>query len=184
VGPDGERNLFKATDLYRTSRRDWWLEDEAERIDRARPLGAFLFFPGEEPTAREAMPLFGCHSLTSSSFRLYAKGLREVFAELPDLARGVLTEQHQYVSCHCFRIVGRGGGTVFVPRGFWADQALTMLRLVPDCLLRGARDRVRLRARIGTLSHSPAASVEFASGSLDGVRQSRRAAFAAPPANE
>ena len=105
---------------------------KAERIDRARPLGAFLFFPGEEPTAREAMPLFGCHSLTSSSFRLYAKGLREVFAELPDLARGVLTEQHQYVSCHCFRIVGRGGGTVFVPRGFWADQALTMLRLVPS----------------------------------------------------
>ena len=110
-------------------------------------------FLGEEPTAREAMPLFGRHSLTSSSFRLYAKGLREVFAELPDLARGVLTEQHQYVSCHCFRVVGGAGGTVFVPRGFWANHALTMLRLAPGCLLRGARDRVRLRARIGTLSH-------------------------------
>ena len=132
MGPDGERNLFKATDLYHTSRRDWWLEGEAERIDRARPLGAFLFFPGEEPTAREAMPLFGRYSLTSSSFRAYAKDPREVFAKLPDLARGDLTEQHQYVSCHCFRVVGRGGGTVFVPRGFWADQALTMLRLVPS----------------------------------------------------
>ena len=52
----------------------------------ARPLGAFLFFPGEELTDREAMSLFGRYALTSSAFCLYAKDPREVFAELPYLA--------------------------------------------------------------------------------------------------
>ena|GEM_PF-2895027 len=88
----------------------------------------------------------------------------------------------------CHRLRGAGGAAVHIwakdgvevpgrtlrlarhPAGLWGRSGThdASSRPVSDWLLRGARDRVRLRGRIGILSHNPAASVEFASGSLAG----------------
>ena len=106
VGVDGERNLFRAADVYHTRRRYSWTVAEANRIDMARPLGAFLFFPGEEPGRDEAMPLFGRYGLTLESFRRVPRDPRSVYADLPTRGREVLTEQHHCVPCHRFREVG------------------------------------------------------------------------------
>jgi len=59
VGLDGESNLFRATDLYHTRRRYSWVDVEAKRIDMARPLGAFLYFPGGDPARTKAAELSG-----------------------------------------------------------------------------------------------------------------------------
>jgi len=106
VGVDGERNLFRATDVYHTRRRYSWTDAEARRVDMARPLGGFLFFPGEEPGRDEAMPLFGRYGLTLDSFRRVRGDPRAVYADLPPRGREILTEQHHCVSCHRFREVG------------------------------------------------------------------------------
>lgn len=106
VGVDGERNLFRATDVYHTRRRYSWRDAEAKRVDMARPLGAFLFFPDEEPSPEESLPLFGRYALTVDSFRRVPRDPRSVYADLPEAGRRVLTERHHCVSCHRFREVG------------------------------------------------------------------------------
>jgi len=106
IGVDGERNLFRATDLYHTRRRYSWVDAEASRIDMARPLGGFLFFPGEEPTASEALPLLGRYALTLDSFRLHEEDPRAALADLPTIPRVALTQTYQCVACHAFRDVG------------------------------------------------------------------------------
>lgn len=106
VGADGERNLFRATDLYHTRRRYSWTDAEARRIDMARPLGAFLFFPDEEPSREESLPLFARYGLTTDSFRRVAADPRDALADLPELGRRTLLRTHQCLACHSLRGVG------------------------------------------------------------------------------
>ncbi|MCR9096015.1 MAG: alpha/beta hydrolase [bacterium] len=106
VGLDGERNLFRATDLYHTVRRYTWVDVHPERVDMARPLGAFLFFPGEEPSRSESLPLFGRYALTTSSFALVDGDPRDALADLPIAGRKVILEARQCVTCHRVRDVG------------------------------------------------------------------------------
>lgn len=106
VGVDGDKNLFRATDLYHTNRRYSWLEAEASQVTMARPLGAFVYFSGEEPAAAESLPLFGRYALTVDSFRLHAEDPRAPLADIPAIARVALLETHQCVSCHRVRDVG------------------------------------------------------------------------------
>ena len=106
IGVDDERNLFRATDLYHTVRRYSWLDVHPERVDMARPLGAFLYFPNEEPSRRESLPLFGRYSLSSGAFRLVDGDPRAVLADLPEAGRRALVESLQCVSCHRVRGVG------------------------------------------------------------------------------
>lgn len=102
---DGE-NLFKATDLYHTRRRYSWVDAQESRIDMARPLGAFLYFPGEDPANAEWNALLGRYALTVDSFRLQASDPLEGLGDLPPLVRAALVEEHDCVSCHRFRDVG------------------------------------------------------------------------------
>ncbi len=106
IGLDDERNLFRATDLYHTNRRYSWTEAEAVRVDMARPLGAFLYFPGEEPNPREAGSLFGRYGLTVASFEGLDQDPNAIYADLPELGRLALTERHHCTACHRFREVG------------------------------------------------------------------------------
>lgn len=106
VGVDGERNLFRATDLYHTVRRYTWVDVHPERVDMARPLGAFLFFPGEEPSRTESLPLFGRYALTTDSFELVDGDPRAALSDLPDAGRKIVLEGRQCVSCHRVRGVG------------------------------------------------------------------------------
>ncbi|MEM9176838.1 MAG: alpha/beta hydrolase fold domain-containing protein [Myxococcota bacterium] len=106
VGVDGERNLFRATDLYHTVRRYSWVDVHPARVDMARPLGAFLYFPNEEPSRKESLPLLGRYALTSASFELVAGDPRAVLADLPVAGRKAIVESLQCVSCHRVRGVG------------------------------------------------------------------------------
>ena len=106
VGLDGERNLFRATDLYHTVRRYTWVDVHPERVDMARPLGAFLYFPGEEPSRSESLPLFGRYALTTGSFELVESDPRDALSDLPVAGRRILLERRQCVACHRVRDVG------------------------------------------------------------------------------
>lgn len=106
IGVDGERNLFRATDLYHTVRRYTWVDVHPERVDMARPLGAFLFFPGEEPSRSESLPLFGRYALTTRSFERMEEDPRTALADLPVEGRKVILEGRQCVTCHRVRDVG------------------------------------------------------------------------------
>lgn len=107
IGLDEERNLFRVTDLYHTRRRYTWRNAEAERVDMARPLGAFLFFPEEEPPRSKSSSLFGRYALTLDAFERRADDPRAVFGDLPPIARETLVERHHCISCH--RVRGEGG---------------------------------------------------------------------------
>lgn len=106
IGVDGERNLFRATDLYHTVRRYTWVDVHPDRVDMARPLGAFLFFPGAEPSRAESLPLFGRYALTSDSFALVDGDPRSVLDDLPAEGRRVIAESRQCITCHRVRDVG------------------------------------------------------------------------------
>lgn len=106
VGVDGERNLFRATDLYHAVRRYTWVDVHPERVDMARPLGAFLYFPDQEPSRTESLPLFGRYALTTRSFELVDSDPRSALSDLPIEGRKVLLEGRQCVTCHRVREVG------------------------------------------------------------------------------
>ncbi len=106
IGVDDERNLFRATDLYHTRRRYTWVDAAASRVDMARPLGAFLYFSGEEPSNTESSTLVGRYSLTIDSFRRRQSDPLEALADLPTLVRETLVSEHTCISCHRFREVG------------------------------------------------------------------------------
>jgi hypothetical protein len=106
VGLGDEQNLFKATDLYHTRRRYSWVDAEATRVDMARPIGAFLFFPGEEPPHAESSALIGRYAITPESFRLRDRDPLAVLEDLPPLVREALISEHACISCHRFRDVG------------------------------------------------------------------------------
>jgi len=106
VGVDGETNLFRAADLYHTTRRYSWVEPEPKRVDMARPLGAFLFFPGDEPTVSSARSHFGRYALTTDSFRLTNRDPLLPLADLPQALHSALTDSIACVACHRFRDVG------------------------------------------------------------------------------
>ncbi len=106
IGLGDEQNLFKATDLYHTRRRYSWVDASASRVDMARPLGAFLYFPNEEPPSSESSSLIGRYALTSDSFRLREADPLAPLADLPPLVKDALVSEHTCVSCHRFRDVG------------------------------------------------------------------------------
>lgn len=106
IGLDGERNLFEATDLYHTRRRYSWTDASERRVVMARPLGAFLFFPDEQPRPAESLPLIGRYALVPASFTIHETDPRRPLADLPALERASLLERHHCVSCHRFRDVG------------------------------------------------------------------------------
>lgn len=106
IGVDSERNLFRATDLYHTVRRYSWVDSEPVRVDMARPLGAFLYFPGEQPSFDEGSGHFGRYGLTIDSFRRRPDDPFAVFSDLPPLIQTTLTTTLSCISCHQFRDVG------------------------------------------------------------------------------
>lgn len=106
VGLDGESNLFRATDLYHTRRRYSWVDVEAKRIDMARPLGAFLYFPDEEPRTDEGSRIVGRYALTTGSFRLRAEDPLAIVRDLPELLRWTLIANPDRMGCHQLRETG------------------------------------------------------------------------------
>lgn len=106
VGVDDEPNLFRATDLYHTRRRYTWTQPEAERVDMARPLGAFLYFPGDDIGSLEASDHFGRFALTTDSFRRRREDPWAPLADLPAPLHEMLTDDFACVACHRFRETG------------------------------------------------------------------------------
>ena len=106
IGLDGERNLFRVTDLYHTLRRYTWVDPSPERIDMARPLGGFLYFPNEQPEADESNDLVGRYALTSGSFRLLRDDPLAPLEGLPKPLRRTLSVSPGCMGCHQFRGVG------------------------------------------------------------------------------
>jgi acetyl esterase/lipase len=106
IGIDEERNLFRVVDLYHTLREYSWRGEPARFTSMARPLGAFLMFPAEEPRALGSR-VFGRYALTPESFRL---GDTDPWGPVRDLEsdlRSAVTSEFGCVACHQLR--GAGG---------------------------------------------------------------------------
>ena len=106
IGLDGERNLFRATDLYHTKRRYSWVDPMPTQINMARPLGAFLYFPAKEPDLNRNNDFIGRYALTVDSFRLRSDDPFARFAELSESLRTTLIASPGCLGCHQFRGVG------------------------------------------------------------------------------
>jgi hypothetical protein len=106
ISVDGEKNLFRATDLYHTQRRYSWVDPLAEPIDMARPLGAFLYFPERQPTPDEGGRLTGRYALTTDSFRLRLEDPVAGYSNVSATLRHALFSTPGCVGCHQFRGVG------------------------------------------------------------------------------
>jgi hypothetical protein len=106
IGIDDERNLFRVVDLYHTLREYSWRGEPARFTSMARPLGAFLMFPAEEPRALGSR-VFGRYALTPESFQL---GDTDPWGPVRDLEgdlRAAVTSDLGCVACH--RLRGAGG---------------------------------------------------------------------------
>ena len=106
IGIDDERNLFRIVDLYHTLREYSWRGEGPRFLSMARPLGAFLLFPAEEPKALGSR-VFGRYALTPESFRLGEADPWRVVRDLPVELESALTRDLACVACHQLR--GAGG---------------------------------------------------------------------------
>lgn len=106
IGIDDERNLFRIVDLYHTLREYSWRGEGPRFLSMARPLGAFLLFPAEEPRALGSRVL-GRYALTPESFRLSETDPWREVRDLPDPLDSALTRDFGCVACH--RLRGAGG---------------------------------------------------------------------------
>ena len=109
VGIDDERNLFRIVDLYHTLREYSWREERPRFRSMARPLGAFLLFPAEEPRALGSR-VFGRYALTPESFRLSETDPWVAIRGLPDDLRAAVTRELGCVACHQLRGAGSRAG--------------------------------------------------------------------------
>jgi acetyl esterase/lipase len=109
IGIDDERNLFRVVDLYHTLREYSWRGEPSRFLSMARPLGAFLLFPAEEPKSLGSR-VFGRYALTPESFRLSDTdpwaGIRDLEGDL----RSALTVDFGCVACHQLRGAGSRAG--------------------------------------------------------------------------
>ncbi len=106
IGIDDQRNLFRIVDLYHTLREYSWRGEGPRFLSMARPLGAFLLFPAEEPKALGSR-VFGRYALTPESFRLSETDPWRAVRDLPDELDSALTRDLGCVACHQLR--GAGG---------------------------------------------------------------------------
>jgi acetyl esterase/lipase len=106
IGIDDERNLFRVVDLYHTLREYSWREEPVRFASMARPLGAFLMFPAEEPRALGSR-VFGRYALTPESFRLGDTDPWGPVRDLEEDLRTAVTRDLGCVACHQLR--GAGG---------------------------------------------------------------------------
>jgi acetyl esterase/lipase len=111
VGIDDERNLFKVVDLYHTLREYSWREQESSFRTMARPLGAFLLFPAQEPASLGSR-LFGRYGLTAESVRLVESDPWAALRDLPPDLRDTLTSGLACVACHRLRGAGAHAGHI------------------------------------------------------------------------
>jgi hypothetical protein len=106
VGVDDEKNLFRVVDVYHTLREYTWREPEPTFRTMARPLGAFLFFPAEEPAALGSR-VFGRYALVPEGIRLAESDPWQALRGLPADLHAVVTRELACVACHQLR--GAGG---------------------------------------------------------------------------
>ncbi|MCG6871628.1 MAG: alpha/beta hydrolase [Gammaproteobacteria bacterium] len=101
IGIDQERNLFRYLAFYQTRRQYSW-KDAPEPVRSARPLGAFLHFPGPVPDAvrTNGIARFG---LLAGGIERHREDPFGSLAGLPEVVLGALYYRNGCVSCHVFR---------------------------------------------------------------------------------
>ncbi|HEX9810987.1 MAG TPA: alpha/beta hydrolase [Burkholderiales bacterium] len=114
VGLDDEHNLFRIALMYHNKLEYSWRKEVPPIM--ARPLGAFLYFLKEPPTALRPSTLAGS-GLTAQSFRLTAVDPLATLADLPQTVRDVLERRNTCLSCHSFRGVGARSGHITAANG-------------------------------------------------------------------
>jgi hypothetical protein len=150
VGMEGERNLFRITDVYHTKRRYTWLEADAEVWIMARPVGAFLHFNKSPP--KELIPgSFGLFGLTLESFQLSeADPLGALRADLSQEEQNFLIRDKACVSCHQFRGVGTKAGHLRARDGkLVGGFALSLEEYPPETWRRYCFEQREVAAEIG-----------------------------------
>jgi acetyl esterase/lipase len=103
VGLDDERNLYRLFASYRMNRQYSWV-DKADLLPpkMIRPVGAFLYFPGEVPKALWN-GTFASFALTPLSFRWQHEDPLAAVRDLPNDVFAVLTGPSGCLYCHAFR---------------------------------------------------------------------------------
>ncbi len=109
IGIDDERNPFRIVDVYHTLREYSWSQPEPHFRALARPLGAFLLFPAEEPAALGSR-VFGRYALTSESVRLSEVDPWAAVSDLPNDLRAAVTRDFACLACHQLRGAGSRAG--------------------------------------------------------------------------
>jgi hypothetical protein len=150
IGLDGERNLFRVTDLYHTKRRYSWRESDPESWVMARPVGAFLHFNAAPP--EEVVPgIFGYFALTLDSFRLTDQDpLAPLRTGLSQEDWDFLTREKACVSCHQFRGVGGRAGHIRARDGELVEGfALPLEEYPPEVWRRYCFEQTDVAAEVG-----------------------------------
>jgi hypothetical protein len=150
IGLDGERNLFRVTDLYHTKRRYSWRQSDPEPWVMARPVGAFLHFSAAPPD--EIVPgTIGYFGLTLDSFRLTDQDpLAPLRTELLQEDWDFLTREKACVSCHQFRGAGGRAGHIRARDGELVEGfALPLEEYPPEVWRRYCFEQAEVAAEVG-----------------------------------
>ena len=150
IGMDGERNLFRVTDLYHTKRRYSWREQDPEPWILARPVGAFLHF-NEQPPGDIVPAIFGLFGLTLDSFRLTDEDpMAPLRTELSREDWDFMVREKACVSCHEFRGVGARAGHIRARDGeLVGGFALPLEEYPPEVWRRYCFEQAEVAAEVG-----------------------------------
>lgn len=114
IGLDDERNLFRLHVFYRNRLEYSWRPERPPIM--ARPVGAFLHFPGSAPPDVQPRTRAG-FALTPDSFRWTVSDPLAPLADLPRDVRDILVRRNACVSCHGFRRAGARAGHITAADG-------------------------------------------------------------------
>jgi len=105
IGIDGERNLFRHTDIHRAKREYSWRDDLPRPPYLARPMGGFLYFL-DEPEEKLMAKIPSHFSLDASSFELSDEDPLALLRGIDPDVLSVMTLENGCLNCHSFKGVG------------------------------------------------------------------------------
>ncbi|MBS2017545.1 MAG: hypothetical protein JST00_31980 [Deltaproteobacteria bacterium] len=106
VGIDDEKNLFRMFVTYSVLRSYSWKPETAPRPLLARPVGAFLHWPGDGPTAPMRVATLADFALQPSSFKVVATDPLAPVRGIANPLGATLVNEQGCLQCHAFKGVG------------------------------------------------------------------------------
>jgi hypothetical protein len=106
VAIDDEKNLFRMFVTYSVQRTYSWKPETAPRPLLVRPVGAFIHWPNDGPTAPMRVATLADFALQLSSFKVVADDPLAAVRSIPNPLGATLVNEQGCMQCHAFRGVG------------------------------------------------------------------------------